>query len=166
MKSLSAKGLDLLKFMCIKVGNGNSTSFWVDKWCIERVLKDRFPRIYALELDKNVTVADKLSRLAPINDRWIWELENTRDFTVASARKAIDDKFLPSVLCKTRCNKFIPRKINVHAWKVKMDAFPTRFNMSRRGAWVFIVFISPLLLEFEQGIRDKGSRDSGELGFK
>nr|GFB59929.1 RNA-directed DNA polymerase, eukaryota, reverse transcriptase zinc-binding domain protein [Tanacetum cinerariifolium] len=62
MKSLSAKGLDLLKFMRIKVGNGNSTSFWVDKWCIEGVLKDRFPRMYALELDKNVTVADKLSQ--------------------------------------------------------------------------------------------------------
>nr|GEU39042.1 RNA-directed DNA polymerase, eukaryota [Tanacetum cinerariifolium] len=133
MKSLSAKGLDLLKFMRIKVGNGNSTSFWVDKWCIEGVLKDRFPRMYALELDKNVTVADKLSQLAPINDRWIWELENTGDFTVASARKAIDDKFVPSVLCKTRWNKFVPKKINVHAWKVKMDAFPTRFNMSRRG---------------------------------
>nr|GEX74792.1 RNA-directed DNA polymerase, eukaryota [Tanacetum cinerariifolium] len=133
MKSLSAKGLDLLKFMRIKVGNGSSTSFWVDKWCIEGVLKDRFPRMYALELDKNVTVADKLSQLAPINDRWIWELENTGDFTVASARKAIDDKFLPSVLCKTIWNKFVPRKINVHAWKVKMDAFPTRFNMSRRG---------------------------------
>nr|GEZ11035.1 hypothetical protein [Tanacetum cinerariifolium] len=94
-----------------------------DKWCIEGVLKDHFPRMYALELDKNVTIADKLSQ----------ELENTGDFTIASARKVIDDKFLPSVLCKTRWNKFVPRKINVHVWKVKMDAFPTRFNMSRRG---------------------------------
>ncbi|GKA04747.1 RNA-directed DNA polymerase, eukaryota, reverse transcriptase zinc-binding domain protein [Tanacetum coccineum] len=120
--------------MQIKVGNGVSTKFWEDKWCEEGVLKDRFPRVYALEMCKNSSVASKSSMpslsssfrrnprggceleqflkvedlvkkvtLAPMSDRWIWKLENTGEFSVASA------------------------------WKVMMDSLPTRFNISRRG---------------------------------
>ncbi|GJZ89218.1 hypothetical protein Tco_0661000 [Tanacetum coccineum] len=28
--------------------------------------------------------------------------------------------------------KLVPIKVNVHAWKVKIDSLPTRFNISRR----------------------------------
>ncbi|GJU17007.1 RNA-directed DNA polymerase, eukaryota [Tanacetum coccineum] len=42
-----------------------------------------------------------------VSDRWKWSLENSGDFSVAS--------------------------VNVHAWKVKIDSLPTRFNISRRG---------------------------------
>ncbi|GKC42142.1 RNA-directed DNA polymerase, eukaryota, partial [Tanacetum coccineum] len=71
--------------------------------------------------------------LTPISDRWIWSLEGSGDFSVASTRKAIDDKRLPVVNSKTRWIKSVPIKVNVHAWKVKLDALPTRFNISRRG---------------------------------
>ncbi|GJY14148.1 RNA-directed DNA polymerase, eukaryota [Tanacetum coccineum] len=70
--------------------------------------------------------------LTPISDRWIWSLEGSGDFSVASTRKAIDDKRLPVVNSKTRWIKSVPIKVNVHAWKVKLDALPTRFNISRR----------------------------------
>ncbi|GJR14961.1 hypothetical protein Tco_0797613 [Tanacetum coccineum] len=44
---------------------------------------------------QNVTVST-------ISDRWNWALESSGDFSVASVRKAIDDKLLPDVDSKTR----------------------------------------------------------------
>nr|GEW45914.1 RNA-directed DNA polymerase, eukaryota [Tanacetum cinerariifolium] len=64
--------------------------------------------------------------LVPMSDR-------TWDFSVASIRKVIDDKFMSNVSSKTRWVKYVPIKVNILAWKVKMDAFPVRFNLSRRG---------------------------------
>nr|GEW04072.1 RNA-directed DNA polymerase, eukaryota, reverse transcriptase zinc-binding domain protein [Tanacetum cinerariifolium] len=71
--------------------------------------------------------------LSPMTDRWSWTLENSRDFTVSSIRKRIDDKLIPEVSSKTRWVNYVPIKVNVNAWKVKFDALPTRFNLSRRG---------------------------------
>ncbi|GJT70732.1 RNA-directed DNA polymerase, eukaryota, partial [Tanacetum coccineum] len=55
------------------------------------------------------------------------------DFSVTSVRKIIDDKSLSDVDSKTRWIKYVPIKVNVHAWKVKTDSLPTRFNVSCRG---------------------------------
>ncbi|GKB26039.1 RNA-directed DNA polymerase, eukaryota, reverse transcriptase zinc-binding domain protein, partial [Tanacetum coccineum] len=41
--------------------NGVSTRLWDYPWHVEGILKDRFPRIYALENCKSVTVGDKLA---------------------------------------------------------------------------------------------------------
>ncbi|GKD97327.1 hypothetical protein Tco_1381224, partial [Tanacetum coccineum] len=117
------------------------------------VLKQRYPRLYALEVKKNVNVASKLSqenltwsfRRAPRSgveqdqlwdlttyvecvvlgvtpDRWYWTLDGSGEFLVASARKVIDDNRFPEVSIK----------VNIHAWKVRMNCLPTRLNISRR----------------------------------
>nr|GFA51646.1 RNA-directed DNA polymerase, eukaryota [Tanacetum cinerariifolium] len=70
--------------------------------------------------------------LVPMSDMYIWSLEGYGDFSVASIRKVIDNKFLPNVSSKTRWVKCVPIKVNILAWKVKMDALPVRFNLSRR----------------------------------
>nr|GFC07872.1 RNA-directed DNA polymerase, eukaryota [Tanacetum cinerariifolium] len=70
--------------------------------------------------------------LAPMSNRLVWSLESSGDITVASVRKLIDDKWLPGADNKTRWIKYVPIKINVHAWKVMSDSIPTRFNISRR----------------------------------
>nr|GEY70714.1 RNA-directed DNA polymerase, eukaryota [Tanacetum cinerariifolium] len=158
------KGINFLEYMSIKVGNGNSTSFWVVNWIGGTSLKLQFPRLYALENNKLVIVGTKLTQqsldcsfrreprggieleqfinlkalvqnviLAPMEDRWKWDLESSGDFSVASIRKRIDDITLPEVNSKSRWIKYVPIKVNVHAWKVKTDALPSRFNISRRG---------------------------------
>nr|GEX42476.1 RNA-directed DNA polymerase, eukaryota [Tanacetum cinerariifolium] len=66
-------------------------------------------------------------------DRWFWALEGLIEFTIMSVRKLIDDFMLPEVSSKTRWIKAVPIKVNVHAWKVKLDGLPTRLNTSRRG---------------------------------
>ncbi|GKC57108.1 RNA-directed DNA polymerase, eukaryota [Tanacetum coccineum] len=66
-------------------------------------------------------------------DRWRWSLEGSGEFSVSSIRKALDDIRLPNVSTQTRWIKEVPIKINVHAWKVRLDCLPTRLNISRRG---------------------------------
>ncbi|GJQ93922.1 putative reverse transcriptase domain-containing protein [Tanacetum coccineum] len=147
------------------------------------VLKDRYPRVYALESCKNVTVAAKLRQvdlsqsfrrqprggieqeqfqkidnlvklvtLDSSKDRWSWKLEKSGEFSVASIRKLIDDKTLPSSDYITRWNKSVPIKVNVHAWKVMTSSLPTRFNISRRG----ILIDSIICVNCEVGVESSG----------
>nr|GEX75491.1 NAC domain-containing protein 83-like [Tanacetum cinerariifolium] len=41
-------------------GDGNETRFWYDKWIGDKSLQVLFPQLFALELDKEVLVADKM----------------------------------------------------------------------------------------------------------
>ncbi|GJW59701.1 RNA-directed DNA polymerase, eukaryota [Tanacetum coccineum] len=61
VNSLRNKGVDLLKFMNKKVGNGIDTSFWEEIWRGDMNFKTKFPRVYALESDKKITVASKMN---------------------------------------------------------------------------------------------------------
>ncbi|GJV80412.1 RNA-directed DNA polymerase, eukaryota [Tanacetum coccineum] len=66
-------------------------------------------------------------------DRWFWSLEGSGEFSAASIRRLIDDQRLLTVDSKTLWIKSVPLKVNILAWKIKLEALPTRFNISRRG---------------------------------
>ncbi|GKC83481.1 RNA-directed DNA polymerase, eukaryota [Tanacetum coccineum] len=70
--------------------------------------------------------------LSPSKDRWICDLSGDGEFRVKVARTKLDDVFLPSDLIATRWVKFIPIKVNVFAWRVRLDRLPTRVNLLRR----------------------------------
>ncbi|GKA80529.1 RNA-directed DNA polymerase, eukaryota, reverse transcriptase zinc-binding domain protein [Tanacetum coccineum] len=95
--------------------------------------KYKYPRLYALEVDKNLLLNIEGVSLVPMNDKWVWSLEGSGDFFVASVRKLIDDRRLPDVSSKTRWIKAVPIKVNVLAWKVRLDCLPTRLNISYKG---------------------------------
>ncbi|GJY79348.1 RNA-directed DNA polymerase, eukaryota, partial [Tanacetum coccineum] len=59
--SLSYKGINLLAQLKKKVGNGVHTLFWKDSWINGTPLNIIFPRVYALENRKDITVAEKLN---------------------------------------------------------------------------------------------------------
>ncbi|GKC12731.1 RNA-directed DNA polymerase, eukaryota [Tanacetum coccineum] len=61
MDAYKKQGTDLYNFIQKKLGNGANTLFWEDVWCGNMALKQKYPRLYALELDKKVVVADKLA---------------------------------------------------------------------------------------------------------
>nr|GEY19855.1 RNA-directed DNA polymerase, eukaryota [Tanacetum cinerariifolium] len=44
-----------------KLGNGDNTRFWIDNWYEGGVIKDLFPRMFALETNKNASVSLKLN---------------------------------------------------------------------------------------------------------
>ncbi|GJU82680.1 RNA-directed DNA polymerase, eukaryota [Tanacetum coccineum] len=78
------------------------------------------------EFSDNTVLVDSM-------DRWSWSLEGSGNFSVASVRREIDKNLLPMVSSKTRWVNEVPKKVNIHAWKVKLDCLPTRLNISRRG---------------------------------
>nr|GEY98955.1 RNA-directed DNA polymerase, eukaryota, reverse transcriptase zinc-binding domain protein [Tanacetum cinerariifolium] len=66
-------------------------------------------------------------------DRWKWTLEGSGEFSVASARKFIDNSRLICSPKRTRWIKMVPIKVNILAWKVQFDLLSTRLNLSHRG---------------------------------
>ncbi|GJW93084.1 hypothetical protein Tco_0172756 [Tanacetum coccineum] len=60
IRKLASKGIDLLSLVKKKVGNGEATSFWNVVWLGDFPLKQTYPRLYFLELDKHVSVTSKL----------------------------------------------------------------------------------------------------------
>ncbi|GJS13659.1 RNA-directed DNA polymerase, eukaryota, reverse transcriptase zinc-binding domain protein [Tanacetum coccineum] len=73
--------------------------------------------------------------LPNMHDRWRWYPfhANGNFHGCASVRNLIDDKILDVVGSKTRWNKYVPIKINILAWRLKLDKLPSRLNLSRRG---------------------------------
>ncbi|GJV46621.1 RNA-directed DNA polymerase, eukaryota, reverse transcriptase zinc-binding domain protein [Tanacetum coccineum] len=53
--------------------------------------------------------------LVIMRDRWVWSLEGSGEFSIASVRRLIDDYMLPEVTSKTRWMKAVPIKVNVLA---------------------------------------------------
>nr|GEU75893.1 RNA-directed DNA polymerase, eukaryota [Tanacetum cinerariifolium] len=125
---LKRHGIDLMSFITPTLGNGLDTAFWDVPWRGDLSFKELAPRVYALEHMKGISVAAKLTK-----DRWTWNLDGACEFSVASVMRTIDDYFYTLDNTKTRWVKEVPIKINIRAWKVKNDCFPTKFNMSRRG---------------------------------
>nr|GFB68458.1 hypothetical protein [Tanacetum cinerariifolium] len=59
-------------------------------------------------------------------DRWCWSLSGSGVFSLASVRNLIDDQFLQEIASKTRWIKAVPKKVNILAWRVKLDNLRTR----------------------------------------
>ncbi|GJS99690.1 RNA-directed DNA polymerase, eukaryota [Tanacetum coccineum] len=183
---LKDKGIDLIAHCKIRVGNGIRTSFWNDLWIGESILKLSFPRLYALEDNKDSSVADKINDsitssfrrfvrggvesfqldhlkvllepviLSNMEDRWYWDLNGDGVFRVKDARNLIDEFFLPKGDKPTRWVKSVPIKVNVFAWKLFLDRLPTRLNLARRNVYV------PSL---DCPLCDQGEEDTSHLFF-
>ncbi|GKD24079.1 RNA-directed DNA polymerase, eukaryota [Tanacetum coccineum] len=57
---LTDKGFDFLSHCKKRTRDDNRTCFWVDKWIGDKPFQNHFPRLFALELDKEVLVVDKM----------------------------------------------------------------------------------------------------------
>ncbi|GJS83586.1 RNA-directed DNA polymerase, eukaryota [Tanacetum coccineum] len=179
VNTLKSQGIDFLSHCKIRVGNGRNTNFWKDPWIGDSRLCLMFPRLYALDINKDDSVADKLNNpfgssfrrevrggaestqfshlldlldnviLSNMDDRWVWDLNGDGFFRVKDARYLLDDFFLPKVDTPTRWVKFIPIKLNIFAWKVSLNRLPTRLNLVRRGLSVAPVSCSICLVGLE-----------------
>ncbi|GJZ87097.1 hypothetical protein Tco_0658707 [Tanacetum coccineum] len=59
VKELQKQGVNVLDCLSLKLGNGESTSFWHDNWSGVGVAKDIFPRLFALEDRKELKTWNK-----------------------------------------------------------------------------------------------------------
>ncbi|GKC13380.1 RNA-directed DNA polymerase, eukaryota [Tanacetum coccineum] len=71
--------------------------------------------------------------LSSSKDRWICDLSGDGAFRVKEVHSLLDNILLPSSDVSTRWVKFIPIKINIFAWRARLDRLPTRSNLVRRG---------------------------------
>ena len=124
------------------------------------------PRMFSLDLNGDITVADKLQgqlsdsfrrparggsetqqlnrlqdlvgtyMLSNSGNRWVCNLSGDGSFHVKFIRGLLDEYFLPKDSVATRWVKFIPIKINVFAWKISLDRLPTRMNLCHRNIYV------------------------------
>ncbi|GKA87639.1 RNA-directed DNA polymerase, eukaryota [Tanacetum coccineum] len=124
VNSLKVKGVDLISHCKIRVGKGTGTSFWKDLWIGDNLLKLSFPRLFALEENKDISVADKMNTSIS---------SSFRRHVQEDVRSMLDEAFLPKMEVPTRWIKSIPIKVNVFAWKLYLDRLPTRSNLSRRN---------------------------------
>ncbi|PWA60447.1 RNA-directed DNA polymerase, eukaryota [Artemisia annua] len=60
IRNMIGKGFDFFSFCKKRVGDGVCTRFWSDVWILDVPLRDNFPRLFALETDKDASVAVKL----------------------------------------------------------------------------------------------------------
>ncbi|GJT79241.1 reverse transcriptase domain-containing protein [Tanacetum coccineum] len=160
---LKTNGFDFLSYCSKRIGDGISTRFWLDIWKGDKPLWDAFPRLFALESNCQISVAEKLtvpmdtsfrrpvrggveqqqfSDLSSIMDsviisssadRWVCSLSNDGNFSVKEVRNVIDEMSLPSHSESARWVKNIPIKINIFAWRARRDCLPTRNNLIRKG---------------------------------
>ena len=159
---MHAKGLVPHSFLQRRVNNGTSTQFWHETWMGNTPLKNQFPRLFRLALNKDCMIRDcwnngwdlawsrsitsgtnvnHLSTLSNMlatcsltdsDDTWTWSL-GSPSFTVKCTRDHIDKCTLPDGGFETRWNRYLPKKINIFIWRALYDRLPTRWNLSRKG---------------------------------
>ncbi|GJZ47731.1 RNA-directed DNA polymerase, eukaryota, reverse transcriptase zinc-binding domain protein [Tanacetum coccineum] len=132
--SLWARVIKAIHEEDVKIGKkakSSSPSIWLDIVHEVELFKD-WGTDLILGFDLMLAKVEGTS-LVDMRDRWVWSLEGSGEFSVASVRKLIDDNMLSEVASKTRWIKTVPIKVNVHAWKVKLDCLPTRLNIFCRG---------------------------------
>ncbi|PWA39473.1 reverse transcriptase domain, Reverse transcriptase zinc-binding domain protein [Artemisia annua] len=69
-------GISFRNSFCPKIGNGDDILFWKDEWCEAGLrLMDKFPRLYALEVDQNCSLSARW-RLVDGNwcVQWNWKV--------------------------------------------------------------------------------------------
>nr|GEV60414.1 RNA-directed DNA polymerase, eukaryota, reverse transcriptase zinc-binding domain protein [Tanacetum cinerariifolium] len=141
VKTLKDQGVNVFQFMHLKLGNGDSTLFWKDNWINGLVLKDMYPRIYALEKSIMVKVSSKL-------------MESSLDYSFhRNVRGGVEQSQYDALSDLVNGITFVPAS-DRYVWSLeslgefsmasirkviddnrlpKLDTLPTRLNISRRG---------------------------------
>ena len=102
---------------------------------INRVWSWRRPIRDGQELEQYNNLVGLLNNFVPSDspDSWTCSLNNSNKFTVASMRCKIEDSMFGSQLETVYWNKYVPIKVNIHNWRLRLDRLPTRCNLDTRG---------------------------------
>ncbi|GKB73439.1 RNA-directed DNA polymerase, eukaryota, reverse transcriptase zinc-binding domain protein, partial [Tanacetum coccineum] len=84
--------------------------------------------------------------LSDSSDSWMWSVDASSGYTVASGRTLIDSNILDVAPKATRWNRLIPNKVNVFIWSLMLNKLPTRVNLDRRDIDVGSI-LCPICLE-------------------
>nr|GEW97644.1 RNA-directed DNA polymerase, eukaryota [Tanacetum cinerariifolium] len=150
---LKQQGIDF--FCCKNVGNGEETLFWDDVWFGNFPLKDKYHRGGAESEQFNKLSSKLLCVILPQSqDRWVWSLEGSGDFSVASIRNVLDDFKLPEVSSQTRWSSVVRGKINIFAWNVRQKVI-----IQGKVYWIRVKELDAWFPNFQEDDQDDLSSD-------
>ncbi|PNY13834.1 cysteine-rich receptor-like protein kinase [Trifolium pratense] len=139
-----------------KVGNGEETLFWKDRWLEGGSLSIHFNRLFELAIDKNITVADMYRRGWVVGGngwRWRRHLFAWEEDLVLECCVVLENLFLqvdvleccvyhllthlvPIMMTAHKdviWNKVAPLKVSLFAWRLLNNRLPSKDNLTRRG---------------------------------
>ena len=126
-----------------QVGDGRDTKFWDDCWFGGQPLAMKFPRLAALALLQDGSVADywdgvgwswgwrrpltgrsldmflemerqvREVRCNDLKDKWMWKIGVDGNFRVGETRRWLEDRILPVGDVASRWCGSVPRKVNI-----------------------------------------------------
>nr|GEY91361.1 RNA-directed DNA polymerase, eukaryota, reverse transcriptase zinc-binding domain protein [Tanacetum cinerariifolium] len=120
LELIKKQGIDVINCIHKKLGNGENTLYG-------RMFDEGMGGVEQTQFAALLAKVEGVS-LVNMRDRWVWSLEGLGDLSVDSVKKLIDDKMLLEVSPKTRWSEAVPIKVNVLAWKLRIESIPTRFN--------------------------------------
>ncbi|PWA58059.1 RNA-directed DNA polymerase, eukaryota [Artemisia annua] len=115
-----------------RVGDGWCTLFLDDLWISDVPLRDRFPHLFALELDKEVSVADKLGTLSVAGSFRRDVRDGAERHQWAELSSLVGSVSLSSSKDRWSCD-LTGDVCRWFALRARRDSLPTRHNLSRRG---------------------------------
>ena len=65
-----------------------------------------------------------------------WSLDTDDSFSVSSVRHPLDSTLVPSGDSGTRWNNWVPIKLNILVWRIRLSSILTRGRLSNRGILV------------------------------
>nr|GEX54009.1 reverse transcriptase domain-containing protein [Tanacetum cinerariifolium] len=123
ISSLKHKGVDILPLAKRRLGNGENTLFWEDKWIGEGTLKTKYPRLFALKHQKSISVAAKINQPSLVHS------------FRRLPRGGIEDEQYRDLSTSTTDVLFQTCSIVGSGPLILLETFrlPTRFNLSSHG---------------------------------
>nr|GEX41123.1 hypothetical protein [Tanacetum cinerariifolium] len=135
VKSIKQKGIDLLfpRIYMLDKDKGCSVANWLPMLDWSSFLR-RIPRggVEDAQFSELRLIID-LVVLTSQKDSWLWSLDVSKGFMVASVRSSNDSHALECGLITTRWNRSIPIKVNIFLWRLWLDKLPSRVNLDRRA---------------------------------
>ncbi|XP_071713025.1 uncharacterized protein [Rutidosis leptorrhynchoides] len=131
-KDLLNIGLDFGALFEKKLGDGGDTLFWDDVWVGGSRLKDRFPRLFRLEVNQNALEATGFGQRT---GSWECKLDNTGVYKTRVMASKIDEILLAGYGSNsgTLRNNLIPQKVGIFIWRVLKGRIPVRMELDKRG---------------------------------
>ncbi|GJY76043.1 RNA-directed DNA polymerase, eukaryota [Tanacetum coccineum] len=141
---LNDYGINLPFIFKKKIGNGESTHFWLDNWLGGSTLKETFPHIFWLDNQSNCLVCDRAEImdisnmlanlvLSPSCDIWECVIDDTRSFSVKGMRTHITNTAIALDQNHPRWNKLVPIKVNIASWRIAKGRLLTKINLDLSG---------------------------------
>ena len=72
-------------------------------------------------------------RCSETADQWMWKIGSDGNFTAGETRRWIDDTVLPLGSVQSRWCVFVPHKVNIFIWRLRLQRIPIRVALSGRG---------------------------------